>query len=67
MAHKGGVLYVYMAEKMAELQNDRGEFVRWASGVTRGTAPAAVRAIQETDWIDKGDANIFYCGVMYEE
>lgn len=56
-----------MAEQMAELQDSRGSFVRWASGVSRRTAPAAVKAIQETDWINKGDANVFYCGVMYEE
>lgn len=58
---------MYMAEQMAELQDSRGGFVRWASGVTRRTAPAAVKATQETDWINRGDANVFYCGVMYEE
>lgn len=67
MAHKGGVLYVYMAEKMAELHDARGGFVRWASGVTRGTAPGALQCIRETDWIEKKEANVYYCGVMYEE
>lgn len=67
MSRKGGVLYVYMAEQMAELHDARGVFVRWASGVNRRTAPAALDCIRETDWIEKKEANIYYCGVMYEE
>ena len=67
MPHKGGVLYIYMAEQMAELHDARGGFVRWASGVTRGTAPVALDCIREIDWINKGDANVYYCGVMYKE
>lgn len=58
---------MYMSEQLAELQDTHGRFVRWASGVTRTSAPDAVKAIQETAWISRGDANVFYCGVMYEE
>jgi hypothetical protein len=67
MAHKGGVLFVWIAEKMAELQDESGKMVEWCSGVTRGTALAQLKCIQETAWIDSGDANKFYCGVLYEE
>lgn len=65
--HKGGVLFVWMAEKMTELQNESGKMVEWRSGVTRASALKELNCIQETAWIDSGDGNKFYCGVLYEE
>lgn len=67
MAFREGILYMWMDNKNCTLETSSGKFIRWADGVTRSTAAKAVEAVQETDWIDSGDGNKFYCAVLYEE